>query len=355
MLPWELQSVVLGRVLGATPLAQVPAAAAALGATCRQWRALLRADNALLWHTALAAHAPALPAVVAGAAVATEPLRARIAAAWRLSCAPATACRALVLQPRAANLRDTVRPMPVAYPGAPPLKPSGGGNGHGHGNGNSAANAGMAQVAQPPTAQPAATATTTRWTEITPDPRTVHCVAVVGDAKALLYRAMGAARDALPLVRAGMYPGGALALRCGRREQLFLSARLPLAARSTQALIVVVAPRTGTTADAVAAAAAPHVAAAAAHARVLPVAVLVPAARIAPLAPRPADIAARLAPLLDAVDHACVALFDPQTLDGLPQVLEWIYNHLPRASSRSSYSPFTSFLPSFSFSPRLRW
>ena len=317
VLPWELQSLVLGHVLGGVPLARMPAAAAALAATCRHWRALLRADNALLWHTALAAQRTALPAVVAGAAAAAQPVRARVVAAWRLSCTPAAACRALCAVPRAAGHRDTVRPMTVAYPGA---SSSSGNHSNGNGNNNGSGSGGAAK--------------TTRATEIAPDPRAVHCVAVAGDVRALLYRAMGAARDTLPLVRAGMYPGGALALRCGRRAQLFLSARLPIAARSTQAACIVVP--AGATADGAAAAAAASLAAVAAHSRALPVAVLVPAPRAAPVAPAPADIAARLAPALACIDHACVALFDPSTLDGLPQVLEWIYTHLPDSSSSSS-------------------
>ena len=333
VLPWELQSVVLGHVLGATPLARVPAAAAALGATCRHWHALLRADNALLWHTALAAHRAALPAVVAGAATAAQPLRARLAAAWRLACTPATSCRALCVEPRAAGHRDIVCPMAVAYPGASETI-------------SSSTSSNNARTSR---------AKTTRATEIAPDPRAVHCVAVAGDVKALLYRAMGAARDALPLVRAGMYPGGALALRCGRRAQLFLSARLPIAARSTQAVVVVV-PGSAAAAGAAAAAAsvATSVAAVAAHSRALPVAVLVPGARAAPLVPAPADIAAHLAPVLACVDHACVARFDPQSLDGVPQTLEWLYRHLPTLQPSSSSSSSSSSSRDHEGTPR-RW
>jgi len=302
-LPQEMQALVLAHALEMNGVEQLPNNIGKFASTCRWWNELVH-NSDILWYELAKILAPQFSGVVCGANTRSFSWKTYTQQCQHLS-SGTLSCKKLFLdQPRQAGMTDSTQPMRMAFPEQQSQSWFTRTVGSIFGRQN--------------------VASTTRDTVIAPDTKIVHCVSMVGSVKSvkkLLYPLLVFDIDHSPFLRAGSYPGGGIAFHMGESETVFMSHRLGPTAQSTQGVIIV-SDATGDQEEL--AEIASYLQICRDHNKALPVAILI--LKKNGCIP-PSELSTMLVPILDEIDNVCIKQFDPISLDGVAQAMEWLSHH----------------------------
>ena len=275
--------------------------------TCRWWNYLVNTSD-VLWYEVAKNITPQFSGVISGAKSRSLTWRSYVMQCQQLSCDKSRYQRLFLDGPRKAGMKDCVQPINAAYP-----------------DGNKRQGI-LSTISSFLGLGDQSRARTTRETEIAPDTSRVHCVSLIGSVKNLLYSLWDMIESDCPFVRSGVYPGGAMAVRMGEKEEIFISRRLAPTSRYTQGVIIV----TNSNVDAnEISTIAEYLKVCRDHNKALPVAILIPKKKDNQI--RPSELALSLKPLLEEIDNVCVEEFHPDgngiAFVGVAQALEWLSRH----------------------------